>query len=56
MPLFRGTFFLKRAELSIFQICAELRVPFEEKCRTIGTAMEKRDKIAKKSKGSAKVI
>ena len=30
VPLFRGTFFLKSAELSVsvFEICAELWVPF----------------------------
>ena len=35
----RGTVFLKRAELSVsvFQIWAELLVPFDETCRTIGT-------------------
>ena len=56
MPLSRGTFFLKRAELSIFQICAELRVPFAETCRTMGTIMKKCDNIAKKSNGSVKVL
>ena len=31
VPLFRGTFFLKSAELSVsvFEVCAELWVPFE---------------------------
>ena len=31
VPLFRGTFFLRSAEysVSVFEICAELRVPFE---------------------------
>ena len=35
MPLFRGTFFLKSAELSVsvFEIFTELWVPFEETCR-----------------------
>ena len=43
MPLFRGTFFLKSAVLSVsvFKICAELYVPFEETCRIIGTVLEK---------------
>ena len=42
MPLFRGTFFLKSAELSVsvFEICAELWVPFEESCRIMGTILE----------------
>ena len=38
MPLFRGTFFLKSAELSlsVFDICAELWVPFEKKMQNYG--------------------
>ena len=37
MPLFRGTFFKKNAELwvSVFALCAELWVPFEEICRVM---------------------
>ena len=43
MPLFKGTFFLESAELSvsIFEICAELWVPFEETCRIMGTILGK---------------
>ena len=38
MPLLRGTFFLKRAELSVsfYRICAELWVPVKETCRIMG--------------------
>ena len=38
MPLFRGTFFLKSAELSVlvFEIYAELCLQFEETCRIMG--------------------
>ena len=43
MPLFRGIFFLKRAELSVsfFRICAELWVPAEETCRIMGAILGK---------------
>ena len=38
MPLFRGTFFLRSADLSVsvFEICAE---PFEETYRFMGTIL-----------------
>ena len=38
MSLFRGTFFLKSTELSVsvFEICAEPWVLFEETCRIMG--------------------
>ena len=47
MSLFRGAFFLKSAELlvSIFEICAELWVQFEETCRIMGTILGKYCKI-----------
>ena len=47
VPLFRGAFFLKSAELwvSVFEICAELWVPFEEKCRIMGSILEKCCKV-----------
>ena len=40
--LFRGTFFLKSAELwvSVFEIFAELWLPFEDKCRIMGCILE----------------
>ena len=55
MPLFRGNFFLMRAELSVSPIRAELWVPLEETCRIIGTILETCGSITKKSKGYAKV-
>ena len=47
MPLFRGTIFLKSAELlvSVFEIFAELWVPFEETFRIMGTILAKYCKI-----------
>ena len=50
MPLFRGTFFPKSAELSVslFDICAVLLVPFEETCRIIGTMLGKYCKIIRR--------
>ena len=38
MTLFRDTFFLKSAELliSVFEICAELKIPFEKTCKNYG--------------------
>ena len=47
MPLFRDTFFLKSAELSVsvYEICVELWVPFEEPCRIMGTILGKYCKI-----------
>ncbi len=43
VPLFRGIFFLKSAELSIsfLDVCVELWVPFEETCRIMDTNLEK---------------
>ena len=43
----RDTFFRKSAELfvSISEICAEFWVPFEEKCRIMGTIMDTYYKI-----------
>ena len=43
VPLCRGTFFLKGAEVSVsfFRICVELWVPFEAACRIIGTVLGK---------------
>ena len=43
MPLFRGTFFRKSAELwvSFSEICAEVFVSFEEKCRIMGTILDR---------------
>ena len=40
--LFRDPFFLKSAQLSVsvFEICAELWVQFEETCRIIGIRLE----------------
>ena len=42
VPLFRGTFFLKSAELwvSFSEVCAELWVPFEETCGIMGTTLD----------------
>ena len=58
MPLLRVIFFLKRAELSVsvVRIRAEIWVPLEETRRLMDTILEKHCKIAKKSKGYAKVI
>ena len=43
VPFFRGNLFLKSAELSIslFEICAELWVPFEETYSIMGTILGK---------------
>ena len=43
VPLFGGSFFLKSAEccVSLFEICAEFWVPFEEKCKIMGSIFEK---------------
>ena len=50
MPLFRGTFSLKSAELSVSlsEICAELWVPFEETCGIMGTILGKYCKIIRR--------
>ena len=58
VPLLRGTFFLKRAELSVSSslICAELWVPFEETCRVMGTFLGNVAMIVKKSKEHATVV
>ena len=50
MPLFRGTFFLKSSELSVsvFDICAELKVPFKEMCRIMSTILGKYCKIIRR--------
>ena len=46
MPLFRGTFFLSvKLTVSVFEICAELKVPFEKTCRIMGTILGKYCKI-----------
>ena len=47
MPISRGTFSLKSAELSasVFEICADIWVPFEETCRIMGTISENVSKL-----------
>ena len=52
-PIFRGTFFLKWAELpiSVFRIYTELWVIIEEPYRIMGTFWIGVAKIANKSKG-----
>ena len=44
MPLYRGTFYLKSAELlvPVFEIRAESWVPFGEKCRIMGSILGKK--------------
>ena len=57
MPLFRGTVFLKRAELSasIFQICAELWVLIEEACRIMELFGKVWQKLTRRAKDMQKL-
>ena len=58
MPLFWGTFFLKRGELSVsfFRKRAELWVPLKKHSEIWALFKENVAKIAKKSKGYAKFV